>query len=95
MNMVPITTTKNVTNQDRPTVSFKLLTEAPKSMEIVLKKSIVPNVFGNEIIERCNYETCQLGKCLKNGTCECIYPAIGKFCDRIDECLILKCYNVS
>ena len=45
--------------------------------------------------EPCNFDTCQLGKCLKNGTCECIPPAIGKFCDHIDECLVLKCVNVS
>jgi hypothetical protein len=44
--------------------------------------------------ELCNYNTCQLGKCLENGTCECVKPAIGKFCDQIDECLVLKCVNV-
>jgi hypothetical protein len=43
----------------------------------------------------CNYNTCQLGKCLTNGTCECVKPAVGKFCDQIDECLVLKCINVS
>ena len=43
----------------------------------------------------CNYNTCQLGKCLKNGTCECNRPAFGKYCDRIDECLILKCAHVT
>lgn len=45
--------------------------------------------------ELCNYNTCQLGKCLPNGTCECVKPAVGKFCDQIDECLVLKCVNVS
>lgn len=47
-----------------------------------------------ENVGPCNYDTCQLGKCLDNGTCECVHPAIGKYCDRIDECLILKCVYV-
>lgn len=56
-----------------------------------------PNTFvpSSEMYEACNYDTCQLGKCLKNGTCQCVHPAIGKFCDRIDECLVLKCVNVN
>lgn len=45
--------------------------------------------------ELCNYNTCQLGKCLSNGTCECVKPAVGKFCDQIDECLVLKCVHVT
>jgi hypothetical protein len=43
----------------------------------------------------CNYDTCQLGKCLPDGTCHCKKPAFGLYCDRIDECLILKCVHVS
>lgn len=45
--------------------------------------------------ELCNYNTCQLGKCLPNGKCECVKPAVGRFCDKIDECLVLKCIHVS
>lgn len=43
----------------------------------------------------CNFQTCQLGKCLSNGTCQCVRPAFGKYCDQIDECLILKCIHVN
>lgn len=53
----------------------------------------LPNTFIPELEYHgvCNYETCQLGKCLQNGTCECIKPAFGKYCDRIDECFVLRC----
>ena len=46
------------------------------------------------ILKKCSFENCQLGKCLRNGTCECLPPAFGENCDRIDECLVLKCVNV-
>ena len=46
-------------------------------------------------IEPCNHNTCQLGRCLENGTCECIEPAVGKYCEKINECVFLKCSNVS
>lgn len=42
----------------------------------------------------CNSQNCQFGKCLYNGTCECTRPAFGKYCDQIDECLVLLCKNV-
>lgn len=42
----------------------------------------------------CNLDNCQFGKCLNNGTCECTRPAFGKYCDQIDECLVLTCKNV-
>jgi len=48
---------------------------------------------GENFMGSCNYNTCQLGKCLKNGTCECVHPAVGKYCDQIDECLVLKCVH--
>lgn len=57
-----------------------------------LYNTYVPNMDYQEL---CNYNTCQLGKCLPNGTCECVKPAVGKFCDQIDECLVLKCIHVS
>lgn len=43
---------------------------------------------------KCSYDTCQLGRCV-NDYCQCALPAVGKNCDRIDECLVLKCINVS
>lgn len=57
---------------------------------------VPPNTFipKSDYQEKCNFDTCQLGKCLVNGTCECIKPAFGKFCDKIDECLVLNCVNV-
>ncbi len=51
------------------------------------------NAFENN--EPCNFNNCKLGKCLINDTCECAYPAVGKFCDQIDECSVLNCINVS
>lgn len=42
----------------------------------------------------CNSENCQFGKCILNGTCDCRKPAFGKYCDQIDECLVLMCKNV-
>ena len=44
--------------------------------------------------EPCNFNNCKLGKCLLNDTCECVYPAVGVFCDQIDECSVLNCINV-
>ncbi len=44
--------------------------------------------------EPCNHNTCQLGRCLENGTCQCIEPAIGKYCEKINECIFLKCVYV-
>ena len=44
--------------------------------------------------EPCNFNNCKLGKCLLNDTCECVYPAVGVFCDQIDECSVLNCLNV-
>jgi hypothetical protein len=57
------------------------------------KSTTIGPVFTNN--ETCNYDTCQLGKCLQNGTCFCAKPAYGPYCDLIDECLILKCVHVS
>ncbi len=44
--------------------------------------------------EPCNFNNCKLGKCLSNNTCECVYPAVGQYCDQIDECSVLNCKNV-
>jgi len=46
------------------------------------------------IREPCNFNNCKLGKCLFNNTCECVYPAVGQYCDQIDECSMLNCKNV-
>jgi hypothetical protein len=61
------------------------------SSTVSLLKTFVPS----NNIEQCNHNTCQLGRCLENGSCECIEPAIGKYCERINECIFLKCIHVS
>ncbi len=43
----------------------------------------------------CTIDNCNLGECLKNGTCKCDYPFIGLNCDKIDECALKKCINVN
>jgi hypothetical protein len=100
-SLIPITTTKNITNIEKSTVSLKMLNE---TSVIIGKQTTLQDTMKNKTIVpiaeslsglSCNYETCQLGKCLKNGSCECVSPAYGKYCDRINECLIIKCINVS
>ena len=96
-SLIPVTTTKNVTNIEKSTVSLKMLNESSlvqTTLQNLIHNSTLVAKAESLIVQSCNYESCQLGKCLKNGTCECVAPAYGKYCDRIDECLIIKCINV-
>lgn len=70
---------------------FEMDTNEAKSSTVTLK-TYIPTV---ATVELCNYSTCQLGKCLENGTCQCIEPAFGKYCEQINECLFVSCVHVS
>lgn len=84
-----LTNTKSIFIQN---VTNNTSTNKPKTKLISILNTFVPKL---DVQSECNYDTCQLGKCLSNGTCECVKPAFGKFCDQIDECLSLSCKHVS
>ena len=65
----------------------------PETIENLRKKLLSMKAFDGKA-NKCNVENCRLGKCLEDGTCKCSYPVLGKNCDKIDECLVIKCLNV-
>jgi hypothetical protein len=69
-SLIPVTTTRNVTNIDKSTVSLKMLNESSvvqTTLQNVIKNSTLTAKAESLIVQSCNYESCQLGKCLKNG----------------------------
>jgi hypothetical protein len=81
--------TKIVSNFNAPTLLPSRSSYMPKTIEYLKKKQVLLSE------AECNAENCRLGECLENGTCKCSYPVFGKNCDKIDECLVIKCLNVN
>ena len=84
-----ITTTTPTTTKTTSTT-----TSSTTTLTIATATQIITPVYYSKNSQMCNMDNCRLGKCLKNGTCKCSYPVLGKNCDKIDECLIAKCLNV-
>jgi hypothetical protein len=78
------TSTEVVTSNNETSTKKSTSTTSPLN-------SFVPS----KNIEPCNHNTCQLGRCLENGLCQCIEPAIGKYCEKINECIFLRCLHVN
>lgn len=88
-----IETTEIVETTTIPQTSVILNTIRLTESTTVIAANTTPEI--TTTAATCTYQTCQLGNCLPNGTCHCRAPATGELCERIDECLILKCVNVS
>lgn len=82
LSIIGLTSTQIITTSELSMISTTTI--KPSNLFIPLKN-----------VEPCNHNTCQLGRCLENGTCQCIEPAIGKYCEKINECIFLKCLHVN